>query len=39
MLTDKEDKDAAKDAVITAVEKPESFDANFSAGQILSHRT
>ena len=34
---DKDDKDAAKDAVITAVEKnPESFDANFSAGQILS---
>ena len=34
---DKGDKVAAKDAVITAVEKnPESFDANFSAGQILS---
>ena len=29
---DKEDKAAAKDAVIIAVEKnPESFDANFSA--------
>ena len=29
--------DAAKDAVMTAVEKnPESFDANFSAGQILA---
>ena len=34
---DKGDKVAAKDAVISAVEKnPESFDANFSAGQILS---
>ena len=34
---DKGDKVSSKDAVITAVEKnPESFDANFSAGQILS---
>ncbi len=34
---DKDDKIAAKDAVMTAVEKnPESFDANFSAGQILA---
>ena len=34
---DKDDKFAAKDAVMTAVEKnPESFDANFSAGQILA---
>ena len=33
---DKGDKNAAKEAVINAVEKnPESFDANFSAGQIL----
>ena len=34
---DKGDKIAAQDAVVTAVEKnPESFDANFSAGQILA---
>ena len=34
---DKGDKIAAKNAVITAVKKnPESFDANFSAGQILA---
>ena len=34
---DKGDKIAAKNAVITAVEKnPDSFDANFSAGQILT---
>ena len=33
---DKGDKEAAKNAVLVAVEKnPESFDANFSAGQIL----
>ena len=33
---DKGDKNAAKEAVINAVEQnPESFDANFSAGQIL----
>ena len=33
---DKGDKDAAKDAALTSVEKnPESFDANFGAGQIL----
>ena len=33
---DKGDKNAAKEAVILAVEKnPESFEANFSAGQIL----
>tara|TARA_B100000427_G_scaffold326900_1_gene336421 strand:+ start:2267 stop:3319 length:1053 start_codon:yes stop_codon:yes gene_type:complete len=33
---DKDDKTSAKDAVIIAVIKnPESFDANFSAGQIL----
>ena len=34
---DKGDKEAAKNAVLEAVNKnPESFDANFSAGQILS---
>jgi tetratricopeptide (TPR) repeat protein len=33
---DKGDKDAAKEAALTSVEKnPESFDANFGAGQIL----
>ena len=33
---DKGDKDAAKNAALTAVEKnPDSFEANFSAGQIL----